>query len=301
MTPETTPAKISDAALEALHPCTDPTPPPASEATVPTHEACVDAFNDAWNKAMEGRCVEQVCDEAGISAVREACLKAMPTVGQRVKVWTELANAIARAERAEKCAAYAPAWVPTIGEAVLHKSSRKVHKVSDIKHLHGRPVILLDGRGETPFGLSELEPIPPPAWSLPPGDWHRKDGWREEWLQDGWRPLLKGEIREEGDQFYPTAGCEAWVNNWQNESGNSAPPYRADDKSYHSRTRRPLPSPPKVEMPKIKTRFIHPPIPIRSFDWEATRDGYDKGDPVGFGRTEELAKADLLEQEGGES
>jgi hypothetical protein len=56
-------------------------------------------------------------------------------------------------------------------------------------------------------------------------------------------------------------------------------------------------SPPRVEMPKIKTRFIHPPIPIRSFDWEATRDGYDKGDPVGFGRTEELAIKDLEAQE----
>lgn len=47
---------------------------------------------------------------------------------------------------------------------------------------------------------------------------------------------------------------------------------------------------------KINTRCIYPPIPLRSFDWEAVTDDYDGGDPIGFGRTEEEAIADLREQ-----
>jgi hypothetical protein len=39
------------------------------------------------------------------------------------------------------------------------------------------------------------------------------------------------------------------------------------------------------------------PIPMRQFDWEAVRDGYEGGDPLGLGATEEEAIADLLEQE----
>jgi len=49
-------------------------------------------------------------------------------------------------------------------------------------------------------------------------------------------------------------------------------------------------------MPKIITRYIRPPIPDRRFDWEAVTDNYDPGSPIGYGRTEEEAKADLLEQ-----
>jgi hypothetical protein len=48
----------------------------------------------------------------------------------------------------------------------------------------------------------------------------------------------------------------------------------------------------------IKTHFVYPPIPIRSFDWSATDDDtYDgPGCPVGRGETEAAAIADLLEQ-----
>ncbi len=58
---------------------------------------------------------------------------------------------------------------------------------------------------------------------------------------------------------------------------------------------------------KIITSFDPKPIPMRQFDWSAVRDGYDggdawcggdvHGDPIGYGRTEEAAIADLLEQE----
>ena len=46
----------------------------------------------------------------------------------------------------------------------------------------------------------------------------------------------------------------------------------------------------------IKLRFIYPPIPDRNYDWEATLDGYDAGDPIGNGRSPIVAVDDLLEQ-----
>ena len=50
----------------------------------------------------------------------------------------------------------------------------------------------------------------------------------------------------------------------------------------------------------IKTSCICPPIPIRSFDWQAIDDDtYDgPGCPIGHGATEQEAIADLLEQIG---
>lgn len=49
-------------------------------------------------------------------------------------------------------------------------------------------------------------------------------------------------------------------------------------------------------MPSIIVHNVFPPIPIRHFDWSATFDGYDEGDPVGYGATKEAAVSDLLEQ-----
>ena len=48
---------------------------------------------------------------------------------------------------------------------------------------------------------------------------------------------------------------------------------------------------------KIITEFVYPPIPIRRYDWSAVREGYDEGDPVGWGRTEQEAINELLEME----
>jgi hypothetical protein len=45
---------------------------------------------------------------------------------------------------------------------------------------------------------------------------------------------------------------------------------------------------------KIFTAFVYPPIPIRQFDWSATFDSYEPGDPIGRGPTEEDAVANLL-------
>lgn len=48
---------------------------------------------------------------------------------------------------------------------------------------------------------------------------------------------------------------------------------------------------------KITTEFVHPPIPLRQFDWSAVRDGWDEDEPIGWGKTEDEAIADLLELE----
>jgi hypothetical protein len=47
---------------------------------------------------------------------------------------------------------------------------------------------------------------------------------------------------------------------------------------------------------KIVTTYIYPPIPDRSFDWQAASSDYDEGWPIGHGKTEQEAIADLLEQ-----
>jgi hypothetical protein len=47
---------------------------------------------------------------------------------------------------------------------------------------------------------------------------------------------------------------------------------------------------------KIVTRYDQLPIETRSFDWTATMDNYQPGDPVGKGQTEKDAIGDLLAQ-----
>ena len=50
-------------------------------------------------------------------------------------------------------------------------------------------------------------------------------------------------------------------------------------------------------MGKIITSHIRPPIPVRDYDWSAVREDYDEGDFIGYGRTEQDAIDDLIEQE----
>ena len=47
----------------------------------------------------------------------------------------------------------------------------------------------------------------------------------------------------------------------------------------------------------IRTEYVYPPIPKRDWDWSAVRDGYEPGDPIGYGPTEADAIRDLLDQE----
>lgn len=50
-------------------------------------------------------------------------------------------------------------------------------------------------------------------------------------------------------------------------------------------------------MVKILTHYWAKPIPPREYDWEAITEDYDgPGFPVGYGRTEAEAVADLREQ-----
>jgi hypothetical protein len=45
----------------------------------------------------------------------------------------------------------------------------------------------------------------------------------------------------------------------------------------------------------IRTENIHPPIPLRNFDWQAWYEGQEEG-PSGYGATEPEAIEDLREQ-----
>jgi len=48
-------------------------------------------------------------------------------------------------------------------------------------------------------------------------------------------------------------------------------------------------------MPKIVTEHKFPPIPSRAFDWCAYYEGHEEAGPYGWGRTEDEARADLLD------
>ncbi len=48
---------------------------------------------------------------------------------------------------------------------------------------------------------------------------------------------------------------------------------------------------------EIKTTYDPKPIPIRDFDWCAVRDNYEPGAPQGYGKTEDEAIKDLIEDE----
>jgi len=50
-------------------------------------------------------------------------------------------------------------------------------------------------------------------------------------------------------------------------------------------------------MKRIITEYLYPPVPKRDWDWIAYRDGFEPGDIVGRGPTENAAIRDLLEQE----
>lgn len=47
---------------------------------------------------------------------------------------------------------------------------------------------------------------------------------------------------------------------------------------------------------KIVTAYDPKPIPPRQFDWSAADDGYEPGDPIGYGQTEAEAIEDLKRQ-----
>ena len=48
--------------------------------------------------------------------------------------------------------------------------------------------------------------------------------------------------------------------------------------------------------PLILVQFDPPPIPLRQFDWSAWREGTEEEGPIGYGTSEDEARADLAEQ-----
>ena len=52
-----------------------------------------------------------------------------------------------------------------------------------------------------------------------------------------------------------------------------------------------------MSTPKIVTWFEYPPIPVRNFDWCACYDGEEENGGYGYGRTEQEAIADLIEND----
>jgi len=90
-----------------------------------------------------------------------------------------------------------------------------------------------------------------PQWQLPPPpeglEWHRSDGWTEEMLPEGWRPLLAEEMIRDGDEYF-YRGRGPWT------------AYKSDDECYcdvgsiinggmhFHRTNRPLPTDPLAEV-----------------------------------------------------
>ena len=46
----------------------------------------------------------------------------------------------------------------------------------------------------------------------------------------------------------------------------------------------------------VRTSYWIKPVPTNAFDWEAALDGYEPGDTVGYGPTEQAAIEDLREQ-----
>ena len=53
----------------------------------------------------------------------------------------------------------------------------------------------------------------------------------------------------------------------------------------------------KIKMKKIITSYECPPIPVREYDWSASRENWDLDEPIGYGRTEQDAIDDLIEKE----
>lgn len=48
---------------------------------------------------------------------------------------------------------------------------------------------------------------------------------------------------------------------------------------------------------KIHTTHVRPPVPSRAYDWQAIFDGYEPGDSIGHGETEQEAIDWLIAEE----
>lgn len=46
----------------------------------------------------------------------------------------------------------------------------------------------------------------------------------------------------------------------------------------------------------VRFEYVHPPVPSRQYDWQATVGYVDENSPIGRGPTKEAALADLIAQ-----
>lgn len=126
-------------------------------------------------------------------------------------------------------------WTPKfkVGQRVKHLFSGALGEVYEYDSATRELYVRLDN-GSDVRGPNESF-----AWSLPTPpagqQWHRTDGWKAEWLPEGWRPLLLGEARELGDQ-HPLQDDK-----WLTVERYPAHENKASRTWTHCRTRRPLP------------------------------------------------------------
>jgi hypothetical protein len=116
-----------------------------------------------------------------------------------------------------------------------------------------------DGRVNLTFEDNEcdVENIPAPAWQLPPPppgrQWHRVDGWTEEMLPQGYRPLMLDEPYIAGDEYRSILDGKFRVETY---IGNRLVSSLGGQNGGHAfyRTTRPLPSQPHPTPPVLTQR-----------------------------------------------
>jgi hypothetical protein len=175
--------------------------------------------------------------------------------------WTEELLGKLRAKREEE----KPAPIDPLADV---KAAHKAGKVVQWRYLHGHnsrewhdaagpnwTCSLVEWRVK-PWSLTNHLPNFRPL--VDGEEWHRTDGWKEEWLSDGWRPLLKGEIGLRSDEFLSLC-----LNAWTAETvdGNNV----AEAYSQYQRTRRPLPAlpDPQRELVPLEASDVPPGSVIR--------------------------------------
>jgi len=105
-------------------------------------------------------------------------------------------------------------WYPAIGDPIA--TIRAGHQIRI------KPWTL--GRSVNGFTLADGQ------------EWHRYNGWKEEWLPDGWRPFLDGEKIFNDDEFL------GYDSQWTVEDKRPGGADMANPKGKFYRTRRPLPA-----------------------------------------------------------
>lgn len=155
-------------------------------------------------------------------------------------------------------------WTPKfkVGDRVAFKERLKIgptNIIGAVLEVRGDSIKLDNGcwYGE---GAFELKP-----WSLPEPpagkSWHRND-FTEDMLPEGWRPLLKGEMPVKGDEVHAD-GSPTWTVFPADRNPKTGICYEG----FFYRTRRPLPSEPRIV--PLCASDVPPGSFIRKAGWAA--------------------------------